>query len=59
MDPVRGQGPGNFSRFVQRLDRNKDGKVSKSEFDGPANHFDRLDRDGDGYLSEGETPRTR
>lgn len=55
--PGRERGPGNFSRFVQRLDRNKDGKVSKSEFDGPANHFDHLDRDGDGYLSEGETPQ--
>lgn len=50
-------GSGNFSRFVQRLDRNKDGKVSESEFDGPANRFDHLDRDGDGYLSEGEMPQ--
>lgn len=55
--PGRERGPGNFSRFVQRLDRNRDGKVSKSEFDGPANHFDHLDRDGDGYLSESEMPQ--
>ena len=43
--------------FVQRLDKNGDGKVSKSEFDGPAGHFGELDRDGDGYLSEKEAPR--
>jgi hypothetical protein len=43
--------------FVRRLDRNGDGRVSRSEFDGPAGHFDHLDRDRDGYLSEQEAPR--
>jgi hypothetical protein len=43
--------------FVRRLDRSGDGKVSKSEFDGPAGHFRRLDRDGDGFLSANEAPQ--
>ena len=47
---------GHGARFVQRLDRNRDGKVSRTEFDGPPNHFNHLDRDRDGYLSEDEAP---
>lgn len=43
--------------FVRRLDKNGDGKVSRSEFDGPAQHFDQLDRNHDGYLSEDEAPQ--
>ena len=42
--------------FVNRLDKNGDGKVSRSEFDGPAQHFRQLDRNNDGYLSEEEAP---
>ncbi len=44
--------------FVERLDTNGDGKVSRGEFDGPAHHFRRLDRDGDGFLSEDEAPQS-
>ena len=44
-------------RFIERLDTNGDGKVSQAEFDGPANHFRKLDRDGDGFLSRDETPQ--
>jgi len=43
--------------FVRRLDKNGDGKVSKSEFDGPAEHFSQLDRNGDGYISVEEAPQ--
>jgi hypothetical protein len=43
--------------FVRRLDRNGDGKVSNSEFDGPAEHFGHLDRNGDGYISVEEAPQ--
>ncbi|NIP24068.1 MAG: hypothetical protein GWN67_10745 [Phycisphaerae bacterium] len=43
--------------FVRRLDRNGDGKVSKSEFDGPAEHFSDFDRNGDGYISANEAPQ--
>jgi len=42
--------------FVARLDRDGDGKVSRMEFDGPADHFDILDKNEDGYLSEYEAP---
>jgi len=44
-------------RFVQRLDRNRDGKVSAAEFDGPQHHFRILDRNHDGYLDEHEAPQ--
>lgn len=47
------------SRFVSRLDRNQDGKVSRSEFDGPAHAFDHHDRDRDGFLTEDEAPHHR
>jgi hypothetical protein len=43
-------------RFVERLDRNRDGKVSRSEFDGPGHHFRVLDRNGDGFLTPDEAP---
>ena len=51
--PPRRNGPG----FVNRLDRDGDGRVSPKEFDGPRRAFDRLDRNKDGYLSEKESPR--
>ena len=40
--------------FVERLDRNGDGKVSRDEFDGPPEHFGHFDRNGDGYITEDE-----
>lgn len=43
--------------FVQRLDKNGDGKVSKNEFDGPPQHFNQLDKNKDGYLSSDEAPQ--
>ena len=45
--------------FVDHLDRDDDGKVSRQEFDGLAGQFDVLDKDGDGYLSESEVPPPR
>ncbi|MBN2161872.1 MAG: DUF1566 domain-containing protein [Pontiellaceae bacterium] len=42
--------------FVSRLDRDHDGKVSRSEFDGPPDQFDVLDKNHDGFLSESEAP---
>lgn len=42
--------------FIERLDRNGDGRVSQAEFDGPAHHFRKLDRDKDGFLSQDEAP---
>ena len=54
-NPMGGNPPG----FVNRLDRNGDGKVSRQEFDGPAQAFDHLDADKDGYLIDVEAPRRR
>ena len=47
---------GDGGSFVGHLDTNNDGKVSRSEFDGPEDHFDLLDKNHDGYLSEDEAP---
>ncbi len=58
MGPPDGNGQmrqGNFGeRFVDRLDRNGDGKVSRSEFDGPSDRFSVHDENGDGYISKEE-----
>jgi hypothetical protein len=50
--PMGGSRPG----FVSRLDRDGDGKVSRKEFDGPAEAFDHLDANEDGYLDDSESP---
>ncbi len=50
-----GEKPG--GRFVSRLDKNGDGKISKDEFDGPKNHFSKWDKNGDGYISADEAPK--
>ncbi|MCP3940595.1 MAG: DUF1566 domain-containing protein [Desulfobacteraceae bacterium] len=42
--------------FVERLDRDGDGKVSRSEFDGPKDRFGFHDKNYDGYLCEDEAP---
>ncbi len=58
MTPPGGNGQmpqGNFgSRFVERLDRDGDGQVSRDEFDGPPGRFDFHDENGDGYISTDE-----
>ena len=41
------------------LDRDADGRVSRKEFDGPPDAFDRLDTNRDGYLEESERPQHR
>jgi hypothetical protein len=48
--------PAGGGGFVERLDRDGDGKVSRSEFDGPADRFDFHDSNHDGYLTEDEAP---
>jgi hypothetical protein len=42
--------------FIERLDRDGDGKVSRSEFDGPEDRFDDHDKNQDGYITEDEAP---
>jgi hypothetical protein len=51
-----GQMPqGDFgSHFVERLDTDGDGQVSRSEFDGPPSRFDFHDENGDGFISKTE-----
>jgi hypothetical protein len=44
------------SRFIRRLDKNGDGKVSKDEFDGPKQHFSDWDKNRDGFISQDEAP---
>ncbi len=46
----RGRVPGKF----QEDDADGDGVVSRTEFSGPADHFDRLDLNGDGAIQESE-----
>jgi hypothetical protein len=55
--PGGGVGGASGARFVRRLDRDGDGKVSRKEFDGPPHDFGRLDRNGDGYITEDEAPQ--
>lgn len=50
------QAPNPQNRFMEREDKNKDGKVSEDEFRGPPQHFERLDQNGDGFISEDEAP---
>jgi len=43
--------------FIQRFDSDNDRKVSKDEFPGPDETFNRLDQNGDGYVSKNEAPK--
>ncbi len=42
--------------FIERLDKDGDGKVSRREFDGPSEHFGDFDKNGDGYITKDEAP---
>ena len=44
------KGPGGF----EKDDVNKDGQVTREEFSGPADMFDRLDANGDGVITQDE-----
>jgi hypothetical protein len=52
----KGEGAGGGARWVARLDKDGDGKVSRREFDGPAQHFGEFDRNGDGFIEADEAP---
>jgi Ca2+-binding EF-hand superfamily protein len=43
----------------KNLDKNSDGKISRDEFQGPPQFFDRLDANGDGVITEDEFNRAR
>jgi len=44
------------NRFMNRLDKNGDGKVSSTEFKGNKAQFNHLDKNNDGYISLEEAP---
>jgi len=52
--PPRGMMGGDF---IQRFDKDGDGKVSRAEFPGPDEHFNQLDVNGDGYIDATEAPK--
>jgi Ca2+-binding EF-hand superfamily protein len=52
-----GAGMGNRGERFRALDKNGDGKISKTEFDGPAAMFTRIDANKDGMLARGEVDR--
>lgn len=54
---ARGEGEGGRDRrggFVKRMDKDGDGKVSRDEFQGDAERFDKIDADKDGFIDDKE-----
>ncbi len=47
-----GGSPGDM--LLQRFDKDKDGKISKDEFPGRAERFDRVDENQDGFIEKSE-----
>lgn len=47
---------GSGKKFIKRLDKNGDNQVSRSEFHGPPQHFDRFDQNKDGIITQDEAP---
>lgn len=59
--PDHPRGP---AEFLTKADANKDGKVSKEEFisasaERAQTFFSRMDKNGDGFLTEDEAPKAR
>ena len=47
--------PPTYSQLLKELDKDEDGKLSKSEIKGPLKeNFDKIDTDEDGFISEAE-----
>jgi len=40
-----------FERLAERHDADKDGKITRQEWKGPEQYFDRMDRNGDGVIT--------
>ncbi len=45
--------------WFRKMDRNRDGDISRREFLGPRADFDRLDRDHDGLIDAGEAAKAK
>jgi Ca2+-binding EF-hand superfamily protein len=43
-------GPGERLQMLKRMDTDHDGRISREEWRGAPERFDRLDRNGDGYI---------
>lgn len=54
--PRESQSGSKKNRFILRLDRDGDNRVSRDEFDGPTNGFNRFDQNHDGYIDVDEAP---
>ncbi|MGD9576766.1 MAG: DUF1566 domain-containing protein [Syntrophorhabdus sp.] len=48
--------PSKGNKFITRLDKDGDCRVSTAEFKGSEKHFKRFDKNNDGYISEDEAP---
>lgn len=47
--------PPTFEQLIEKMDENKDGKLSKAEIKGPLKkNFDKVDTNEDGFISEEE-----
>ncbi len=54
MSAIRQSGSAAGPEWFQKMDRNHDGDISRREFLGPREQFDRLDRDTDGLIDAEE-----
>ena len=55
---AQGRGGNPWDR-LSGMDKDGDGKVSRDEFNGPDRFWDRLDSDGDGFVTEAEAKSMR
>ena len=59
MAPPADQAPAAGPSWFRKMDRNRDGDISRREFLGPRADFERLDRDHDGLIDAEEAAKTK
>jgi Ca2+-binding EF-hand superfamily protein len=57
--PGRGVKRGRAGMNPPAMDTNRDGRISRDEWNGSAEAFNRIDANGDGYLTTDEAPKAR